>query len=235
MRIEKVSFTSQGQRISGVLHLPSKDESPCVIASHGLLSSKDSEKYISLGERLSRKGIAMLRFDFRGIGESEGRMDDDSISRRLIDLESAISFVKSQRDVGNRIGLIGSSLGGYISLIMASIEKEIKATVVWATPFNLDNIGSKKDSEDYSPPGEAFLKDLPRHRLITFLQKLSNCLIIHGERDELVPMEHALKIFRHLNIPKEIHIIGGADHRLTDPIHRQHAIELTVRWFKNYL
>ena len=57
-----------------------------MIASHGLLSSKDSEKYIALGERLSKEGIAMLRFDFRGIGESEGRLEDDTISRRITDL-----------------------------------------------------------------------------------------------------------------------------------------------------
>ena len=54
-----------------------------MIASHGLLASKDSEKYIALGERLSKEGIAMLRFDFRGIGESEGRIEDDTVSRRI--------------------------------------------------------------------------------------------------------------------------------------------------------
>ncbi len=86
MRIEKVNFLSEGQKISGILHLPEKKNPPCVIASHGLLSSKDSEKYIALGNRLSQERIAMLRFDFRGIGESEGRMEDDTISRRIVDL-----------------------------------------------------------------------------------------------------------------------------------------------------
>lgn len=235
MKTERVSFMSQGQRISGVLHLPSKDGLPCVIASHGLLSSKDSEKYISLGEGLSHKGIAMLRFDFRGIGESEGRMDDDSISRRLTDLDSAISFVKSYMGVGSEIGLVGSSLGGYISLIMASMDKEIKATVVWATPFHLNNLSSGRESEEYHYPGDVFLMDLKRHPLMPVLHKVSNCLIIHGERDELVPLDHALNIFSHLNLPKEIHIIGGADHRLTDSNHRKNAIELTVDWFKKFL
>ncbi|MGB9630162.1 MAG: prolyl oligopeptidase family serine peptidase, partial [Thermodesulfobacteriota bacterium] len=64
---------------------------------------------------------------------------------------------------------------------------------------------------------------------------ISHCLVIHGEKDELVPLEQALKIFCHLREPKEIHIIGGADHRLLNPEHRQRAIDLTVEWFKKYL
>ncbi len=130
-----------------------------MIASHGLLSSKDSEKYIALGERLSREGFAMLRFDFRGIGESEGRIEDDTVSRRIVDLGSAIDFVKSRPGLGNRIGLVGSSLGGYVSLIKASMDKEIRAVVTWATPFHLDDLKSNKGTE--GPPSssrEPFLR-----------------------------------------------------------------------------
>lgn len=83
MRTEKVSFQSEGDRISGVLHLPEKATPPCIIASHGLLSSKDSEKYTALGERISSDGMAMLRFDFRGIGESGGSEEDNTVSKRL--------------------------------------------------------------------------------------------------------------------------------------------------------
>jgi len=235
MKIDKVSFISEGLRISGVLHLPEKKDPPCVIASHGLLSSKDSEKYIALGEQISKEGMAMLRFDFRGIGESEGRIEDDTISRRIADLGSAIDFIKSHYDLGNQIGLIGSSLGGFVSLIEASIDKKIKAVVVWATPLHLDDLGSKKQGEDYPLPPEAFFEDLPRHRLIPLLHKVSNCLVIHGEEDELVPVDQALGIFYNLGVPKEMHMIGGADHRLTNPSHRQRAIELSVDWFKKYL
>ena len=107
MKMESVTFLSEGEKIAGVLHLPEKKSPPCVIASHGLLSSKESEKYIALGERLSQEGIAMLRFDFRGIGESEGRMEDDTVSRRIMDLSSAIEFIRSRRDLRGRIGLLG--------------------------------------------------------------------------------------------------------------------------------
>jgi alpha-beta hydrolase superfamily lysophospholipase len=235
MKIDKVVFTSEGARISGILHIPDVWSRACVIASHGLLSSKNSEKYIALGERLSREGFSMLRFDFRGIGESEGRIEDDTVSRRIVDLGSAINFVKANPGLGNRIGLVGSSLGGYVSLIKASLDKEIRAVVVWATPFHLDDLKSNKGTEGYPLPGETFFKDLPKHRLLPLLPKVSSCMVIHGEEDELVPIDQAWEIFHSLAEPKEIHILEGADHRLTDPRHRQRAMELTVDWFKKYL
>ncbi|OGP61780.1 MAG: hypothetical protein A2169_14760 [Deltaproteobacteria bacterium RBG_13_47_9] len=235
MGIETVFFTSEGKRIAGVLHLPAKENAPCVIASHGLLSSKNSEKYVALGERISGEGIAMLRFDFRGIGESEGSEEDNTISKKMIDLGAAIHFIRSYPGMGTRIGLLGSSLGGFLSLIKASEDKEIRVVVIWATPLHLEDLGSKRQEEDHPLPPEAFFVDLPRHRLLPLLHKVSHCLVIHGEKDELVPIEQALGIFYNLMTPKEIHVIGGADHLLTDRAHRQRAINLTVEWFKKYL
>ena len=235
MRIEKVNFLSEGQKISGILHLPEKKNPPCVIASHGLLSSKDSEKYIALGNRLSQEGIAMLRFDFRGIGESEGRMQDDTIRRRIVDLGSAIDFIRTRQDLRNRIGLLGSSLGGYVSLIRASMDKEIRAVVIWATPFHLDDLKPNKGTEGHFLPEEAFFEDLQKHRLLPLLAKVSNGMVIHGDKDELVPVDQAWEIFRILSAPKEIHVIESADHRLTEPAHRGRAMELSVEWFKKYL
>jgi len=235
MKIEKVFFQSEGEKVAGILHLPEKKSPPCIIASHGLLSSKESEKYIALGERFSQEGIAMLRFDFRGIGESEGRIEDDTVSRRVIDLGSAIDFIRSRRDLGNRIGLLGSSLGGYVSLIKASSEEKIRAVVIWATPFHLDDLKSNKGAEGHPLPEEAFFEDLPKHQLLPLLPKVSNCLVVHGEKDELVPLDQAWEIFQGLGAPKEIRIIEGADHRLTEPAHRGRAMEHSTAWFKRYL
>jgi len=235
MKIKKVSFISEGQKISGILHLPDKENPSCVISSHGLLSSKNSEKYIALGERFSSEGIAMLRFDFRGIGESEGGEEDNTISKKIVDLGSAIDFIRSYIGLGNRIGLVGSSLGGFLSLIKASRDENIRAVVIWATPFHIDDLKSKERGEDTPLPPEVFFDDLPKHRLLPLLHKVSNCLVIHGEKDELVPVKQAWEIFQNLSTPKEIHVIGEADHRLTDPTHRQRALEFTVDWFKKYL
>jgi len=235
MKTENVSFQSEGLKISAVLHLPAHANQSCIVASHGLLSSKDSDKYIALGERLSQEGMALLRFDFRGCGESEGTLEQSTVTARISDLSSAIQFVWSHPDLGNRIGLLGSSLGGYVSLIKAATAKEVGAVVLWSTPFHLDGIESKKDAEGMPPLGEAFMKDLKKHRLVPLLPKVSNCLIIHGDADELVSVDQGWEIFHHLGPKKEIHIIEGGDHRLTDPSHRQRAVDLSVGWFKKFL
>lgn len=235
MRMERVSFTSEGYRLAGVLHLPDRATPPVVIASHGLLSSKESEKYIALGHRMSSEGLAMLRFDFRGIGESEGSEEDNTISKKLVDLRSAIQFVRSLMGPDIRMGLVGSSLGGFLSLIQASKDTSIEALVIWATPLHLNDLETKEQEEDYPLPPKAFFEDLRKHSLLPLLPQISNCLVIHGEEDELVPAEEAREIFRHLGQPKELLLIGGADHRLTKPEHRQRAIDLTVEWFKRSL
>lgn len=235
MYVKEVKFFSEGKKIAGILHIPDGKNPPCVIASHGLLSSKDSEKYIKLGEMISCQGIALLRFDFRGIGQSEGSEKDNTISKKLIDLESAIDFIRSYPGLSKKIGLVGSSLGGFLSLIQASKDHEISAIVTWATPLRMEDLRFKKQNQDYPLPPDDFFEDLPRHKLLLVLHKISNCLVIHGEKDELVPVEQSLEIFHHLSLPKEVHIIGGADHRLTAPDHREVAIRLTVEWFKKYL
>ena len=235
MKTENVSFKSEGQRVAGMLHLPEAANPPCVIASHGLLSSKESTKYIALGEQLAQNGIAMLRFDFRGIGESEGKWEDDTVSRRIADLRSAIDFVGSDRRFRQGVGLLGSSLGGYVTLIVAAPDKEIEASVIWATPFHLDGLELKQDVEGMPPLGKAFFKDLPKHRLPLLLRKVSKCMVIHGEADELVPVDQAWEIFRGLGSPKEIHVIESADHRLTQPGHRQRAMDLSAEWFRKFL
>ncbi len=235
MTSERVSFFSHGQMISGILHLPAVEHSPCVIASHGLLASKESEKYVALGERMALEGIALLRFDFRGCGESEGRIEESTVSGRIADLGAALDFVRSRPELDRGVGLLGSSLGGYVSLIQASMDRRVKAIVTWATPFHLDDLESRKGEEGIPNLGEGFWNDLRRHRLLGHLQKVANCLVIHGDRDELVPVEQAWEIFHGLGAPKEIHIIEGGDHRFTNEAHRRRAIDLSVAWFQKHL
>ncbi len=235
MRIEKVSFLSQGQAVAGALHLPEVKKPPCVIASHGLFSSKDSEKYITLGDRCGQKGIAFLRFDFRGFGESGGSIAESTVSARLLDLNMAIEFVESHPRVGDRIGLMGSSLGGYLSLMEGGRNNDIRAVVTWATPFTLAGLEERRGKGEMALLGEEFFHDIKAHDLAPALSKVSNCLVIHGGRDELVPVVQAKMIYEGLNYPKNMEIIEEADHRLTQPDHREKAIEITLKWFERYL
>lgn len=235
MRIEKVSFSSQGQTVAGVLHLPDLHKPPCVVASHGLFSSKDSEKYITLGDRFGTKGIALLRFDFRGFGESEGKVSESTVSARLMDLTMAREFVESHPRVGDRIGLMGSSLGGYLSLMEAARSNDIRAVVTWATPFTLAALEERRSEGEMASLGEEFFHDIKVHALAPLLSKVANCLVIHGGRDELVPVVQAKMIYEGLSYPKGMEIIEEGDHRFTQPEHREKAIEMTLEWFEKYL
>ncbi len=226
---------SQGQAVSGALHLPDVEKPLCVVASHGLFSSKDSDKYITLGERCTRRGIAFLRFDFRGFGESRGSIAESTVSARLSDLNMAIEFVRSHPRIGPGIGLMGSSLGGYLSLMEAARRNDIRAVVTWATPYSLTGLAERRGEGEMASLGEEFFHDIGAHDLAPSLPKVPNCLVIHGERDELVRVEQAKMIYEGLNYTKGMKIIGEGDHRLTQPDHREKAIEITVGWFEKYL
>ena len=115
------------------------------------------------------------------------------------------------------------------------MEKGIRASVIWSTPFHLDGLESKQGTEDVPRLGKAFFEDLPKHRLLPLLPSVSNCLVIHGEADETVPVNQAWEIFQGLGSPKEIHVIEDGDHRISNPAHRQRALALSVEWFRRYL
>lgn len=216
--------------LAGVLHSPSEEASTCIITCHGLMSSKDSEKYVEVSRRFCKEGFAVLRFDFRGSGESGGPFEDTSLTRRMEDLESALDFVQEQGC--ESIGVMGSSLGGTVSILVAAKDRRIEALVTWATPCHLDELFR----------GEV-IKGLEKLRLaakkydVVKAVKEMHCpiLIVQGSLDEQVPLSHAEILYENADEPRGIQIIEGADHRLTNPIHRRKAIELTLEWFKKYL
>jgi len=230
MEMRDMTFSVRGMRMSGVLHLPDRQSPPCVIACHGLLSTKESDKYVELGAWLSRDGLALLRFDFSGCGESEGKLEDVTITGRLEELQTVVDLVKTDSALGGTIALMGSSLGGYLSLLMAAREKEIKAIVTWAAPYRLSG-----PSSDSPPLGESFYRDMKNHDLIAILRGVRHCLVVHGDMDEVVPLTHASLIHENIGDPKRLEIIRGADHRFTNPEHREQAYRLTAAWFNGHL
>lgn len=235
MNTEEITVQSSDIQISGVVHYPEQLPSPCVICSHGLFSAKASPKFVSVAEHLARNGFAAVRYDHRGCGESGGRIEETTVSGRLQDLEAVYHHVGRDARISKAVGLMGSSMGGYISLFAAVRHPEISAVVVWATPFKLR--GRKQDFDDAGYPflQDIFYEDLKNHRLEDKLAAVHHCLVLHGENDELVPLWHAQKNHDAMASPKEIIIFPEGDHRFTDARHRQDAIEMTVNWFRTYL
>jgi dipeptidyl aminopeptidase/acylaminoacyl peptidase len=228
MKEKIVKFGEYG--LAGVLHSPSEEAPTCIITCHGLMSSKDSEKYVEISRRLCGEGFAVLRFDFRGCGESGGRFEDTSLTGRIEDLESALDFVKEQGY--ESIGVMGSSLGGTVAILTAAKDKRVKALVTWATPCHLDELFQEEVIEGL----EKLKLDAKKYDVVKAVKEM-HCpiLIVHGSLDEQVPLSHAEVLYENANEPKSIQIIEGADHRLTNSTHRKRAIELTLNWFKKYL
>ncbi|MEM0049210.1 MAG: alpha/beta fold hydrolase [Candidatus Bathyarchaeia archaeon] len=240
-----IEFYVGGQKIRGNLHLPYTG-APCIIVLHGLDSHKDSTKWLNVALRLFKEGYACLRFNFRGCGEadekSDGLFEDTNLTSRIEDYRAALKFL---RDCGKvdvqRIGVIGSSFGGMVAI--AAQERGIKALVTISTPYTIQSLGETKlecGEETYYllPSGrrlkEGFYRDLRKYDLLKAVRSAPPILIIHGSSDQLVPVDHAFRLFETAREPKRIEIIDGADHAFTNPEHLNKAISLAIEWFKKH-
>lgn len=235
-RIVEIEVEGEGPRLRGLLHEPLLwPNVPCVILCHGLLSSMASPKFGLLASELGQRGIAALRFDFRGCGESEGRLEESTVSARLNDLIRVLKALREELDHTGPLGIMGSSMGGFIALLAKKVAKGVSALCVWATPFEPLDLISLGKGQDQGKLGLSFYEDLKRHTLNDMKGRLSHILVIHGARDEIVPVEHALRTNGLASPPKKLWIIEGGDHRLSDPHHRREATRLTVQWFEEHL
>ncbi|HSC70348.1 MAG TPA: alpha/beta fold hydrolase, partial [Candidatus Methylomirabilis sp.] len=226
-----------GLSLAAVLHLPDAGQGPwpCVVASHGLLSSKDSAKYVQVADEFSRAGIAVCRVDFRGCGESPGSLLETTVAQRVSDLRATVEQVRRHPALSGRVALLGSSLGGYVSLFVASQDFKVKAVAAWATPANLDYLAERPDAARATGLGDAFLTELKEGRYRHAPVGTRFCLFVHGDRDEVVPVEHARHLHEAAFSPKRLEIIPGGNHQLTDPDHRVEALRLSLEWIRRYV
>ena len=230
-----VYFSTPSGRLKGVLHHPRGSARCCIITCHGLFSSKDSDKFQDLAQVFSKNRYAVLRFDFRGCGESEGSIEDTTISGRIEDLKAALAFVKKELPLhGLPIGLLGSSMGGYISLHLAALDSSVKAVVAWSTPFSFEGLREVIEESNQTPLKEAFYRDATHHDVTAPLSRLKNLLLIHGDKDEVVPLDHARNLYRFALEPKQLTVVPGADHTFSNPILRNQAVTHSLNWFNRY-
>jgi alpha-beta hydrolase superfamily lysophospholipase len=222
-----------GITLSAVLHEPAGvPRWPAVVAAHGLLSGKASDKYLRLAAALPRQGIALCRFDFRGCGESGGALADATLSAWLRDLQAVITWVRAREGFDGGLGLMGSSMGGFLSVSAAAADRGVGATVTWATPVALHDLAARQDVLRESGLGEPFLAELRSGRMLEAPEGVANILIVHGDGDDVVPVKHAHLLWERAADPKRLEILAGADHRILDPAQRDRAVAFTVAWFR---
>ena len=232
---ESFRLSVENRTISGILHLPPIAKPPCVITAHGLFSSKDSDKFISISDYFIHNGLAVIRFDFGGCGESAGSIADTTVSRRLSELKAVVTFARQHPLLSTRLGLLGSSLGGYVSLLYAAQDWAVRALSVWATPYNLMELRHNIPEHELRRLKQDFFIDAAQYHLESVLSELTAVQIIQGNNDTIVSCTHAQELFSRVSQPKELHIIPEGDHSLTSPRDRKRAIEHSARWFQTYL
>jgi uncharacterized protein len=233
IRSYPVAISTPDGDVPAVIHLPERTPAPVVVCCHGLLSYKDSTKFVAIGDQFSKAGLAVVRFDFSGCGESQTMQRESLLFSRMRDLRFVLDYVQRQSWNSGAMGLLGSSLGGYLSLLAAASNRQrLQAVVCWATPFDLSRIRlALEESEELKqafPLGVRLgspenLKDLPSVPCV---------LVIHGQEDETVSWHEALAIYRQVGEPKRLLLMKSADHRLLDPQWREMAMKASLQWFR---
>jgi fermentation-respiration switch protein FrsA (DUF1100 family) len=224
----------EGQKVALAVHLPERTPAFCAIACHGLGASKESEKYLLLGREFPVAGFALARFDFRGCGESDGSYADSTVSGRVRDLQTVLGFLAGHPELDGRFGLLGSSLGGFVALFAAREMGAPIPVVTWNCPATLRGIEGSKD-KDVAGLGPAFFAELRAGLYADSPPGIPWTLTIQGDMDEVVPPGHGRALYNQAADPRELHILKGADHRLSDMANRMEAVRLSLDWFQRYL
>lgn len=252
MKREKVTFeNSKGIILSGSVELP-ENESPKAFAifSHCFTCNKNliNVKYIS--EALSEKRIAVLRFDFSGLGDSQGNFAETDFSSNIDDLLSAADFLTHNYEAPKL--LVGHSLGGAASIVAAGQLESVKAISLLGTPSTLDHIKrlfvNKMDEIAQNGSamidvagreveiGKGFVDDLANYNIKKSLNQLNKpLLILHSPQDEMVNISHATEIFMAARHPKSFIALDGIDHLVKNIKDVRYVGSLIGEWAMRYL
>lgn len=215
-----------------VLHLPAGEGAfPCVLACHGLGASKDSDKYLMLAAEATRAGLALARFDFRGCGESSGVEAETTVATRIADAEAVAAALDRHPRLRPGAGLLGSSLGGFVALHVAARLAGDGPVVTWNAPAALGALSTS----DAPGLGRPFLDELAVGHLAETPSGVRAHLVVHGEADDVVPLAHGVRLHARAAAPRDLLVIAGADHRLTDLGHRSLAAARSVEWLVRFL
>jgi putative redox protein len=248
---EKFMFKNEeGIKLSAVLELPDNTPVAYAIFAHCFGCSKDMIATTRIARSLTKSGIAVLRFDFTGLGSSSGDFADTTFSSNVKDLMSAAAYLREKYAAPQLI--IGHSLGGAAAIMTASLVPEIKAVATIGAPSNpghVSHIFSSK-MDEIIEKGQAkiklggreltitreYVEDIKEHCLESILPDLKRALIIfHSPIDEIVDLDHARILYKAARHPKSFVSIDGGDHLLTNKRDSEFVATILGAWAKRYL
>ncbi len=244
---EDLTFTgSAGARLSGVLHRPDGAARGSVLLAHCFTCDKDLHTMTRLARGLADEGYAAFRFDFTGLGASGGEFSETTVATNVGDLSRA-ALTLVQQGYGP-CAMVGHSLGGAAVLLAAHRVKTATSIAVIAAPSDTDHVRHLFEADLDTiradgcavvriagrpfPVRDEFLHDLATHRVLERVTELGRpLLVLHGPDDDVVPFEHAVRIFEAAAEPKRLVSLSGADHLLSDRAVADEALAAIVSWF----
>lgn len=251
MSTERFQFTGEGaHQLAAALELPDGEPGAYALFAHCFTCGKDTLAAKRISVALAAKGIAVLRFDFTGLGSSEGDFANSTFSSNVADLTHAADHLRATRKAPSI--LIGHSLGGAAILAAAGKIPEAKAVATIAAPSDpahvtglfkehLDNIRTQGEVE-VSLAGRPFrikrefLDDVVEHRLMNDITGLHKALLVmHSPVDDTVGIDNATKIFVAAKHPKSYVSLDHADHLLTKPADALYAADVIAAWASRYV
>ncbi|MFH0986791.1 MAG: alpha/beta fold hydrolase [Candidatus Micrarchaeota archaeon] len=235
MKKEKIIFeNSKGQKLAGVMVTPEKPKATVVFA-HGLDGSRAGfEDFYDLVDA----GYRIFAFDFVGRGESEGTTEDITLENDVDSLNSAVKLMKGP------VAVVGFSFGGSAALMAAIENPQVKCLITWSTGYDFSFVDYKQVKKD-----GFFILSRPDHRytfeLIDGLRKANlpekakevkvPWLDLHGDADETIEVEQALKLHKNGNKPKKQVIIKGAAHNFMRPSDIETATKEIIEWLDKWM
>lgn len=243
-------FLSDGEEIAGTLHLPAgRARAPGVAMVHGFRGQRCGAHFmlVELSRRLADAGVASLRFDCRGCGESSGRFEEVTPERHLRDAAAALGELGALGRIDDsRLGLVGVSLGGMIAALLASSDERVKAAVLISPVARADEMAAgmltglmrdKLERDGRVDIGGLYLAkgffdgieglDGPSR----IADSPAALLVINGSDDETVPPGHADEYFekaRTRAATTERLVVPGADHTYSSVPWREAALSGAV-------
>jgi uncharacterized OsmC-like protein/pimeloyl-ACP methyl ester carboxylesterase len=251
MAPERFDFPNgAGELLAARLERPSQEPIAYALFAHCFTCGKDSLAARRISEALTARGIAVLRFDFTGLGSSEGDFANTHFSSNVGDLVAAADHLRTTRRAPAL--LIGHSLGGAAVLAAAASVPEVRAVVTIAAPSDPGHVtGLFRDRvETIRKEGEGaveiggrpfrirreFLDDVAEQRLLARVKDLRKALLVfHSPVDAIVGIENAGKIFAAAKHPKSFVSLADADHLLGRRSDAIYAANVITAWAERYL
>ncbi|MFT4628620.1 MAG: putative OsmC-like protein/pimeloyl-ACP methyl ester carboxylesterase [Myxococcota bacterium] len=251
MSTETVRFAgASGATLRGRIHRPAGAAQGWALFAHCFTCSKDLQAARAIAEALAARGFGVLRFDFTGLGQSEGDFADSNFSSDVADVVAAAAWLRENQSAP--VLVVGHSLGGAAMLAAAGHIPEVAAVVTVGAPFDPAHVTHllAEDVHQIEAEGQAtvqlagrpfvirkqFLDDVRDQDQRTRIGALRRALLVlHSPQDTTVGIDNARQIYEAARHPKSFVTLDGADHLLTDPHDAEYVGEVTAAWASRYL